>query len=302
MGCAFPAVVIWSCGCSSRRRGSATSTVRPARRSMRSIFGAAAAASATAAAVVAYQYKEYTEAIAASAHAEMHLPLSDEAQKTNVVRVPSFLTAAEVDDLHALAEELKPQLGSAGRGSNNQAAAYRNGAWETMYMSTDGHFAKERPALRKRLMDLAREVDAKHWNVMNRATRPVVPRCVEYHTVEPGGSLPYPTHYDAGSLVTIDLMLSNTSDFEGGAFGTLEADGSMQSYQFEKGDALLFVSHKFHCVQPVTAGRRNVLVMELWEGEERECAHRCEKHEGHCGHTARMSFWRRALSDIASDL
>ena len=119
----------------------------------------------------------------------------------------------------------------------------------------------------KRLMDLAREVDAKHWNVMNRATRPVVPRCVEYHTVEPGGSLPYPTHYDAGSLVTIDLMLSNTSDFEGGAFGTLEADGSMQSYKFEKGDALLFVSHKFHCVQPVTAGRRNVLVMELWEGE-----------------------------------
>ena len=30
---------------------------------------------------------------------------------------------------------------------------------------------------------------------------------------------------------------------------TLEADGSMRSYEFERGDALVFVSHKPHCVQ-----------------------------------------------------
>lgn len=66
--------------------------------------------------------------------------------------------------------------------------------------------------------------------------------------------------------------------------------------------ALVFVSHKFHCVTPVTAGRRHVLVMELWEGEERECAHRCERHTGPCSHSVRASFWRRAFSDLASDL
>ena len=91
-----------------------------------------------------------------------------------------------------------------------RSAAYRQGTWETSYLSTDGLFARARPTLRQRLLDLAREVDAEHWNMMSRATRPVLPRCVEYHTVEPGGSLPYPTHYDAGSLVTIDLMLSDS--------------------------------------------------------------------------------------------
>ena len=138
--------------------------------------------------------------------------------------------------------------------------------------------------------------------MLERATTPIAPRCVEYHTVTPGGSLPFPTHYDAGSLVTIDVLLTDPSEFEGGQFSTLESDGTMQPHAFQKGDALAFVSHKFHCVSKVTAGQRNVLVMELWEGEERACAHRCERHRGHCSHTTRASFWRRALSDLGSDL
>jgi len=260
------------------------------------------AATAAASLLVHQQYGDYLASVEASAHAETHLPLSADAQKTEVVRVPSFLSAAEVEDLHELHKELQPLLGSAGRTSGNQAAAYRQGTWETSYLSTDGLFARARPALRQRLLDLAREMDAEHWNVMSRATRPVLPRCVEYHTVEPGGSLPYPTHYDAGSLVTIDIMLSDSSDFRGGEFRTLEPDGSMRSYAFEKGDALCFVSHKFHCVSPLTAGRRNVLVVELWEGVERQCAHRCERHTGECEHSARASLFRRVLNDLGSDL
>ena len=111
-----------------------------------------------------------------------------------------------------------------------------------------------------------------------------------------GGSLAFPTHHDTGSLVTIDVMLSDASEFEGGQFSTKEADGTVRSHPFDKGDALCFVSHKYHHVEPVSAGRRRVLVMELWEGEERTCAHRCEQRTGHCGHTVRASFWRRALS------
>ncbi|CAD7928677.1 unnamed protein product [Amoebophrya sp. A25] len=43
-----------------------------------------------------------------------------------------------------------------------------------------------------------------------------------------------------------------------------------------RGDALLFVSHKYHCVQPVTRGTRRVLVLEFWRWPERRCGHRCE--------------------------
>ena len=96
-------------------------------------------------------------------------------------------------------------------------------------------------------------------------------------------------------------MLSDTADFSGGAMRNLRADGSFETQSFERGDALVFVSHKPHCVGPVTRGRRSVLIMELWEGEERECAHRCERHFTPCGHSARDSFWRRALSDVAAE-
>ena len=41
-------------------------------------------------------------------------------------------------------------------------------------------------------------------------------RCAEVHTVTPGGSLADPTHFDAGSLLTIDVMLSRPDAFEGG--------------------------------------------------------------------------------------
>jgi hypothetical protein len=48
-------------------------------------------------------------------------------------------------------------------------------------------------------------------------------------------------------------------------------------------------SHKYHCVQPVSAGERQVLVAEIWAGEERCCAHRCEQHLGVCPVTLSLS-------------
>jgi hypothetical protein len=191
---------------------------------------------AAAAAITMQQYAEFESMVAGSALAEQHLPLSAEAQKTNVVRIPGFLSAREVHEIHELYAELKPRLGSAGRTTSNQAAAYRQGKWETAYLSTDGLFAKCMPELRARLIETAARVDADHWQLLPRAVAPVVPRCVEYHTVEAGGSLPFLTHYDAGSLVTIDVMLSDSRDFEGGEFRTLECDGTMRRYPFEKGE------------------------------------------------------------------
>lgn len=148
--------------------------------------------------------------------------------------------------------------------------------WETSYLHTDGTFAAELPELRAKLIAAATAVDEQHWGLLRGATRPVAPRCVEYHIVSASGSLPFEGHHDAGSMVTLDVLLSAASEFDGGAFVTTEADGSKIAHTFEQGDALVFVSHKAHSVLPVTGGERRVLVMELWEGEERTCGHRCE--------------------------
>jgi len=137
------------------------------------------------------------------------------------------------------------------------------------------------------------------------------------------GALPDTTHYDAGSLVTVDVMLSERGDFRGGEVATLECDGSMRitggsevvdaggeaggeggagaagaagggqaevdrQGGWQRGSALIFPSHKYHTVLPVRGGRRRVLVVEFWAGSERVCAHRCERC-GPCGFTAAAS-------------
>ncbi len=252
---------------------------------------------------VASQWREFQQLVADGA-VEDKLPLTPEAQATRVVRLRGLLDDDEVRSLIELRARWSGALGSAGRTAENQAAAYRTGSWETSYLSTDGHFRRELPAIREKLMLAAEEANRKEgWGLLERATSPVRPRCVELHSVERRGSLPWPWHHDAGSLITVDVMLSDpSSDFTGGELRTLEPDGTMREHEFGRGDALVFCSHKPHCVQPVSGGRRQTLIMELWEGEERECAHRCDRHFGPCAHSARSSFWRRVLSDVASDL
>jgi predicted 2-oxoglutarate/Fe(II)-dependent dioxygenase YbiX len=64
---------------------------------------------------------------------------------------------------------------------------------------------------------------------------------------------------------------------------TLEADGASATHTpFEKGDALVFPSYKYHSVAPITKGTRKVLVLEFWRGEERTCNHRCTVARGNC--------------------
>ena len=74
-----------------------------------------------------------------------------------------------------------------------------------------------------------------------------------------------------------------SGDYEGGDFLTTEEDGSAARHRpFERGDAIVFISHKPHHVAPVESGERRCLVIELWEGEERACAHRCSVRRGSC--------------------
>lgn len=132
-------------------------------------------------------------------------------------------------------------------------------------------------------------------------------RCVELHVYAPGGGLGDPKHFDGGSVVTVDLMLDD--DFIGGKFQTHEKneqrhphDGTMSTeavaghgggdatstikqYEFNKGDAIIFPSLKYHQVGEITQGCRKVLVLEFWNGVERHCDHRCHTPQGVCTHS-----------------
>jgi hypothetical protein len=217
---------------------------------------------------------------------EKHLLKSRHAQRMAVVRRPQLLTRKEVAAVHQLYEALRGELRVHTRDASGEKRVLDSPheAWHVCYLNQDGHFARALPQVRLKLIAAAREASATHWGgVLEAATEPLVPRCVEYHTVRPPGSLPTADHYDHGSFVTVDVMLSERGDFEGGTFQTLEPDGQLASHDFgDAGDALVFLSHKPHCVAPVESGTRHVLIVELWEGIERDCGHRCGMHWAPC--------------------
>ena len=58
-------------------------------------------------------------------------------------------------------------------------------------------------------------------------------------------------------------------------------------------------SHKYHSVQPVLSGHRQCMVLELWEGDERSCAHRCTQRFGECDYS-QMTATIVAMTDASS--
>ena len=152
-------------------------------------------------------------------------------------------------------------------------------------MNTAGLFRAAHPQIVEKVFELAYDADCKEkWGLLTAIDRRDLNlRVVELHTVSKRGGLGDKHHYDSGSLVTVDVMCSSPGiDFDGGNFNTLEADSSSICHEFRFGDAIIFPSHKYHCVQPVSSGTRSVFVIELWEGEERHCAHRCQTAHGAC--------------------
>ena len=91
-------------------------------------------------------------------------------------------------------------------------------------------------------------------------------RVCEYHEYMKGGEVCDPHHCDGGSLVTMSVLLSDAAEFTGGDFTTLGEDGEVTRYNFQRGDALVFPSEKWHSVQVVETGCRRTLVTELWDG------------------------------------
>jgi len=237
------------------------------------------------------------------------------AQQTVPQRVPGFLSLADIAELQQRVEQIKPDVGMVCRDASGANALGADALWHTFYLHSDGMFQKTCPELCARIAALARRVDEEvGWGLLagtpfaGGAAGPaeqgaaaaegesgcrerINVRCVEYHEYWHEATLCQREHFDRDSLVTVGMMLSSTDEFEGGAFQTLEADGTMKTHQYEQGDALVFVSHKYHCVAPVTNGRRNVMIMELWKAPERRCAHRCTEPElVECPYTVHASY------------
>lgn len=150
-------------------------------------------------------------------------------------------------------------------------------AWKVLFFQENGMWQRLCPQLDQKILALVRRVDREAgWNLIGSG--PCNVRVVEYHRqIAPSPGLPDPWHYDQDSLITFDVLLNDPErDFDGGVFQTLEADGTLKAHSASMGDALLFVSHKYHCVTPVTRGTRHVLVIEYWRYSQRYCGHRCE--------------------------
>eukprot|EP00629_Pelagomonadales_sp_RCC1024_P009292 CAMPEP_0119278796 /NCGR_PEP_ID=MMETSP1329-20130426/19722_1 /TAXON_ID=114041 /ORGANISM="Genus nov. species nov., Strain RCC1024" /LENGTH=210 /DNA_ID=CAMNT_0007279323 /DNA_START=113 /DNA_END=742 /DNA_ORIENTATION=+ len=205
---------------------------------------------------------------AAQARARAALVDRAAAQRLPAIRVPGWATRADLESIDA--------LGAAHERAHGAPVEART-AWRTQYLNAAGLARREAPELLDRLAALAKEIDAEHFGGRAAATNA---RCVELHACGPGASLNDPRHFDSGSVVTVDVMLEEAD--AGGHFETLEADGSLLRHPFQRGDAVVFPSYKYHSVSRVEEGLRRVLVMELWHGDEKLCNHRCTVARGDC--------------------
>ena len=204
---------------------------------------------------------------------EPRLPDEKFAQGTAVKRLPGFLSDADMEAIHAAAAQVREEKGAAGDRRNCYEREVREGG-RTVFVNE--RLWQLLPDLFARCLEAVRAADAELWGGVLEGREQISLRSAEYHTVL-ACPVAMPVHNDYGSLVTMDFMLSDTSEFEGGLFQTAETDGTLLTHEFEKGDALLFLSHKFHAVTELTKGRRNIMVCELWEGVPRRCPQRCDQ-------------------------
>lgn len=230
------------------------------------------------------------------------------AQRTAMIRTAGFASAAEIGLLLSTAEELRA-ANAGGKEPDSES---------TMYLQRGSLPVALKPLVERICAHVAR-VDADNWGVLAALQLPlpgdgvhgvnvrVAPfprrklrrrrsslsaprvrqvRSVELHEYSERGRKECATHTDFGSLFTCDILLSDTSDFEGGRMLAPTFAGSPphtcfeDEQPFERGDALVFLSHKPHAVGAWRGGTRRTLVVELWDGPTCVGNHRCMGSSG----------------------
>jgi len=190
----------------------------------------------------------------------------DKAQQTEVIRIEKFLSLELIEMIQSVAKDELVTSTSLEKHSNS---------WKVVYLQANNIFNKKLATIRQKILETVQQVDNKNWRLFDNVEHVNI-RVVEYHENQVNHELSDPKHYDLNSLLTMDIMLSEDDAFEGGHLQTLESDGQLKKHDFKQGDALIFVSHKYHCVSRIRSGKRNVMVLEFWYGAERTCPHRCE--------------------------
>jgi hypothetical protein len=146
----------------------------------------------------------------------------EEAQLASTVSLPALLSSAELQQLLGVCERIRKEVGAvnARKGARTEAGTETKtveSTWQTVYLNTNNLLKLYAPELYQKFVEVIRREDSAHWGLID--DQEVNVRVAEFHTVLPGGSLADPGHYDWGSLVTLDIMLSEPStDFEGGEF------------------------------------------------------------------------------------
>jgi hypothetical protein len=207
----------------------------------------------------------------------MDLQHPDTAGRTSVVRTKQFLSLDEILEIQGAALEV--------------VCMCPVPKWETIYLQNQYYFQTHHPKIYSRIKTLVRDIDAEHWGLLEALEKTVGigvnARCIEFHEYGLNARRICGLHVDTGSLFTVDIMLSDTSEFEGGKFitdrlpnGDEDVDPKVmlphnQLHRFQQGDALVFLSHKRHSLTPIKSGTRQVLVLEFWEGSECTGSHRC---------------------------
>ena len=127
-----------------------------------------------------------------------------------------------------------------------------------LYLHRDGFFSRSHAPLCDKL------VAAMKSGGVPFSGRGLAVRCVEMHRYGVGGSLLIPGHRDIGSALSLSVLLSDSTSFDGGRFVTYDDAGDPVVHEIGRGDGVLFHSEKVHHVSTVTRGERRALVVELW--------------------------------------
>ena len=157
-----------------------------------------------------------------------------DAQKTAVLRVPGFLSAEEVAEVHQAAEAFIAEKAAAtaaaaaaaagpvstdkaiAAGSSSAAAplapARSSPTWETgrkwnvSFLHNGGMFESKLPAIRGKILELGRRVDRENWGQIAASgleEGDLAIRFVEYHRMVEGAGLANPKHYVSLSRLAV---------------------------------------------------------------------------------------------------
>jgi hypothetical protein len=194
---------------------------------------------------LATQRPRYAQEEGPEAWAVACLPCPDHAQKLRAVRKPGAVSKEEIEALLSMLPSMREEgagvqkrtgkaaAGAGGRASRSVPGAVADdepSAWVTTYLHTNRLFQTKFAGLFERLHKLALGTDDEHWGIRRACEAgdcgAVRARVIEVHEAGPGAGLAADKHYDSGSIVTVDVLLSATTDFEGGQLQMMEPDGT----------------------------------------------------------------------------